>query len=181
MSFFCSYLVVCPPWVAASLGCLPASGECLLASGECLPASGACLPCLRGCRPALLAWVRARHAGARPPLNVSTTRGTVPLTMVTAQDDWNPVAAVWPLFIIESSPSGRISNGRRPTSARSSPSPCGTGRIGILREKSQVHEHQVGMARTWTPSEMTVDTRVPLPRVPACLPWVPACLPWVPA
>ena len=51
-----------------------------------------CVPAGLGCRHALLAWVSARLAclGVRPPLNVSTTRGTVPLTMATAQHDRIP-------------------------------------------------------------------------------------------
>ena len=57
-------------------------------------------------------------------LTVSTTRGTVPLTLVTARHDRIPFAAVWPLFGMESSPSGRIPHGGRPTSSRSSRFVC---------------------------------------------------------
>ena len=100
--FLLTLVCLCLP---AGLGCLPACPlRCLPALLAWVPAGLACLV-LAG----LVAWVPARHA-----LNVSTTRGTVPLTLVTARHDWNPVAAAWPLFSIESSPSGRISNGRRP-------------------------------------------------------------------
>ena len=75
----------CLPALGAGMPCLPALGACL----GCLPALLAWVPaslaCLLGCRPALLACL-----GVRPPLNVSTTRGTVPLTMATAQHDRIP-------------------------------------------------------------------------------------------
>ena len=57
-------------------------------------------------------------------------------------------------FSTESSPSGRISNGRHPTSARSSRSPCGADRVGILRERSSSSAGHFRVGRTWTPSEM---------------------------
>ena len=90
--------VACRPRVPAGLGCLPACPpRCLPALLAWVPAGLACMvpaglaclsagrPCLLACRPALLACL-----GARPPLNVSTTRGTVPLAMVTAPHDRIP-------------------------------------------------------------------------------------------
>ena len=138
------FTLVClclPACLPARLGCLPAGLGCLPAGLDCRPAGLACLgagwPCLLGCKPALLAWVPARLACMN--LNVSITRGTVPLTLVTERHDRIPSQPYD--FGIKSSPNGRISNGRRPTSGRS------------LRHR-QVHKHQVRMGQTWTPSEL---------------------------
>ena len=57
-------------------------------------------------------------------LTVSTTRGTVPLTLVTARHDRILSHPYGQFFDMETSPSGRISNGGRPTSARSSRFVC---------------------------------------------------------
>ena len=128
----------------------------------CLPACLVCLPACLECRPALLAWVPAGLAclGARPRLNVSTTRGTVPLTMVTAQHDRIP-----------SQPYGRFLESKAPQvgGSRMAGARQAQGRVGLrvaptglyfcgrsLRHR-QIHEHQVRIGRTWTPSEMIPD------------------------
>ena len=123
---------MCVSWAPAGLGCLlaflPALGACL--GLGCLPALGACLP-----------WVPASLAcsGARPPLDVCTTRGTVPLTAVTAQFDRIP-SVFFELFWFRS---GRISSGWRSQSQGRAGVRIGLqpGEISWL-----VHEHQVAWA-----------------------------------
>ena len=164
--FFCSYLFAsaCLP---ACLGCLPALGGVLSwvpAGLGYLPALGArlpvgCLPACIVCRPAFLAWVPARFAclGARATLNFSTTRGTVPLTLVTAQHDRIPSQTCGHFLVSKAPQVGRSGMaGARQAQGRVGlrVAPIGLEFCGRSLRHRQVHEHQVRMGPTWTPSEM---------------------------
>ena len=144
------------PWVPAwpGLGCLPAFCACLPwvpAGVWCLPALGACLPWVPaglGCLPAGL--------GCRP-LNVSTTSGTVPLTMVTAQHDRIPSQPCGHFCVSRAfQVGGSRMAGARQAQGRVGPrvAPIGLELCGRSLRHRQVHEHQVRIGRTWTPSEM---------------------------
>ena len=155
----CLPLLACLP---ACLGCLPALGPASLpwvpAGLGCWLASGACLPACLGCRPAFLAWVLAGLAclGARPPLNVSSTRGTAPLTTDTARQDRIPSQTFD--FLVSQAPQV---GGSRMASGRQSQGRAGLRVASIGMEFSQKKSASSAcpwtsgrMGRTWTPSEL---------------------------